>query len=605
MEITPDKKRVAILVQQAYSGELCLPNFQRDFVWTREEVADLLRSILRGYFVGSLLLLKCDSDNPPFAPVALRGAQIKTAKPAPEQLVLDGQQRLTSLLYALYAPELGLKNSKKPRRFFIDLELLLQDPDDDAIVFDFTEKDLKREGLDTQEGQWKRRTIPVTELASSKAFLKWRDGIGDWIDANEPESSQEFKDDWRGRWTDATHAFLDFEVPVVVLPKVSDDDPDAVTRVCAIFEKLNSTGVDLSVYDLLTARLFRSNIDLHGLWDEAVAKHKLLEEWSGGSADQHKFGVLVLRTLALMRGLEPKPKMLINLEPKDFEADWRRAASAMNRALELVTNVGSDGFGVFEKKWLPLYGPLPVLAALRAYIEDRKLGDTEREELRRWYWCSVFLERYSSAVETKSRRDYLELTQRWEGQPQIPIVFIDAEAKIGSAGYSIRESASTGSAVYSGTFCLLAINKARDWSAGEDIALQTLEDHHIFPRNYLIKHGFDSTKEKATINGIVNRTLISNITNGTISDTAPADYLADSGVFPKGPDAVMGRHFIDADAVAIMRKATDDLTDEEARVVFEEFRAARERTLIERIRQACGVGQILVSEQDLDLVDED
>lgn len=70
-EIIPDKRKLVSLVEQAYEGRLSLPDFQRDFVWTREEVADLLRSVLRGYFIGSLLLLRCDPQNPPFAPARL------------------------------------------------------------------------------------------------------------------------------------------------------------------------------------------------------------------------------------------------------------------------------------------------------------------------------------------------------------------------------------------------------------------------------------------------------------------------------------------------------------------------------------------------------
>jgi Protein of unknown function DUF262 len=84
MEIIPDKRKVVGLVEQVHEGKICLPNFQRDFVWTREEVADLVRSIIRGYFIGSLLLLRCDPNNPPFAPEFLRGAQASYKEPQPE-----------------------------------------------------------------------------------------------------------------------------------------------------------------------------------------------------------------------------------------------------------------------------------------------------------------------------------------------------------------------------------------------------------------------------------------------------------------------------------------------------------------------------------------
>src|SRR5438876_1237814 len=99
MEIIPDKRSLVNLVEQAHDGRLCLPNFQRDFVWPAEDVADLLRSVLRRYFIGSILLLRSDRFNPPFSPTFLSGSRPKDREPHPELLVLDGQQRLTSMLY--------------------------------------------------------------------------------------------------------------------------------------------------------------------------------------------------------------------------------------------------------------------------------------------------------------------------------------------------------------------------------------------------------------------------------------------------------------------------------------------------------------------------
>lgn len=87
MEIIPDKRKVTGLVEAAADGKICPPNFQRDFVWTREEVADLIRSIVRGYFIGSLLLLRCDPNSFPFAPVFLRGAEPPARDPHPELLI--------------------------------------------------------------------------------------------------------------------------------------------------------------------------------------------------------------------------------------------------------------------------------------------------------------------------------------------------------------------------------------------------------------------------------------------------------------------------------------------------------------------------------------
>jgi hypothetical protein len=588
VEIIPDKRKVVGLVEQAHEGKICLPNFQRDFVWTREEVADLVRSIVRGYFIGSLLLLRCDPANPPFAPVFLRGAEPAYREARPELLVLDGQQRLSSLIYALTAPDLSLKDSSQRRWFFVNLDVLLSEPDSDDVVFDRAKRELR--GLDTAEVQYEQRMLPCTVLMSQQAFYRWRDGYEDWLRTNHPNQVDPYRSDWRDGWTSAATAFQTFEAPLVELPLVDDTDSEAIGRVCAIFEKLNSTGVDLSVYDLLTARLYRSGIRLHDLWAEACKSHHRLRAWSNGKADEHKFGVLVLRTLALLRGLDPKPRILIDLSPVDFEKDWRRAARAMERALRLITLVGPDGFGVFAEKWLPGFGLVPILAALRAEIEDRCLGGTEREDLRRWYWCNVFMERYSSAVESKSRKDYLEMTRHWfEGGPE-PEVFHDARNIIGAPGFRVRSSASYASAVYSGLFCLLALRNARDWRRGEDIRLQELQDHHIFPQAYLKRH---KITKRVDVNTVANRTLISDQTNGKIKAKAPATYLADAEVFPsEASDELLGPHFIDSETRALLEQAGETTTDQEVANLYRRFLQAREAAMIEEIRKACGIAPV-------------
>jgi hypothetical protein len=295
----------------------------------------------------------------------------------------------------------------------------------------------------------------------------------------------------------------------------------------------------------------------------------------------------MLRTLALIRGLDPKPRILINLSPERFEEDWRRAAGGMERALELVENVGPDGFGGFDPKWLPGFGLLPILAALRLYVEEQGLGEGPRADLRRWYWCNVFLERYSSAVESKSRKDYSEMVALWEKGGPEPAVFAEARARIGAGGYTVRPSASYASAVYSGVFCLLALRGARDWARGESIQLQELEDHHVFPQAFLRRHGIES---RGRVNSIVNRTLISGKTNKLILDKAPAAYLEDGAVFPGGADgALLAPHFLDWEAREVMALATENLANADAEEIYEWFCRAREARVIEEIRRVCGV----------------
>jgi hypothetical protein len=584
MEIITDKRKLLPMVLKACEGKICLPDFQRDFVWPPDAIADLLRSMLRRYFVGSLLLLRCDPNDPPFAPCLLYGAKSSTTTLIPDELLLDGQQRVTSLVYAFNAPDLPLKNTKYRRWFFVDLGLLGKDPDDEEIVLERAVRDL--EGLLELETQFKRRIVPCTVLFRATDFYDWLYKFEEWIEQNEPDK-REFKKEWHIRWTDVVNGLQSFEVPVVEVPRISNENHKDLGQVCAIFEKLNSTGVELSVYDLMTARLYRSKIKLHDLWNEACDKNPRLAKWSGGNANANKFGVLVLRTLALLRNLDPKPRILIDLEPKDFETDWKRAAKAIDRALELIELTGKDGFGVFQHDWLPGYALVPILGALRTIIEDKKLGEKERAELRQWYWSCVFLERYSSAVESKSRKDYADFLGYWTEGKNKPAVFEEAQRVIGNPSYTIRTSASNASSIYCGVFCLLAKQGARDWTLGENITLQELQDHHIFPREYLNRHGI---QDRMPVNTILNRTLISATTNNKIRAKAPGDYLVHTDVFPSGPrPQILEPHFINDEARGLMKKADGLLGDGEVGQLYKSFCTVREQQILDVVRRECGV----------------
>jgi len=588
VEMIPRTYRLTKLVEQANDGTLCLPDFQREFVWTREQLADLLRSVVRGYFIGTLLLLRCDSRKPPFQPIIVRGAAKAPKELHPEILALDGQQRISSLLYALIAPDRPLKDLSQPQRFFIDLQRLHDDPDSDDVVVAFDKNRL--DGLDSIDVQFKRYMLPCTRLLPGKGdYEDWLYSLEQWLsDRGDQAELTRYRTELRNAWREALRQFQTFDIPAVELPAVDDEKPETIAQVCAVFEKLNSTGTPLSIYDLMTARLYRHKVRLHDLWAEAIAKNKRLADWSDGKADTKAFGILVLRVVALLREKEVRPRALIELSPEHFAEDWHRAARAMDRALELVELVGHDGFGVFQKKWLPGYAVLPVLAALRAVIDDRKLGESARSDLQRWYWSSVFLERYSSAVESKSRRDFTDLVTWWTKHESEPEIVRLARA-IGSPAFSIRDSASNASAVYSGVFCLLALRGARDWMLGENILLQNLQDHHIFPQAYL---GRKEIRGRTRVNTVANRTLIGDLTNNKIKDRAPAEYVDSKDIFPNGPDNVVQPHFIGSKAIDAMRAARADLENAAASQAEEAFLRERERAIIEEIRSRCGVEEL-------------
>jgi hypothetical protein len=346
-----------------------------------------------------------------------------------------------------------------------------------------------------------------------------------------------------------------------------------VAEVCAIFEKINSMGVKLSVYDLLTARLYKDKIDLHALWLETVDTYHLLDEYSEGKPDE--LGVYVLRTIALMRGLDVKSKALINLAPKNFEADWRRAVAYMEKALDRMTAIDTDGFGAFDRKWLPYVTMVSPLAAMLAAIDDGKLGAPAYHLMRRWYWAAIFRERYASSVESTIYRDYQDFLAAAKDETIEPEAMRDArQAIVENPAYSLRDVNRLNS-LYRGVMCLVALRGAKDFRADDSIQFHTLEDHHIFPNAYLKKQTGPKGKAYSAdrINCVINRTLIADTTNRKISKSSPADYL--QKIFPKqGHAKILATHYINAEALAAMQ-AND----------FEAFTTDREKALIEEVRR--------------------
>lgn len=371
-------------------------------------------------------------------------------------------------------------------------------------------------------------------------------------------------------WNAYISNLLTFVVPVLYLPMVQPNDNEKLAEVCRIFEKMNSTGVKLSVFDLLTARLYKDGVNLHKLWEKTTDNFENIRELSEEDPDLLK--VLLLRALGLMRILRDKDKdekeisdvknrSLINLSPLKFEEDWIKIAEYFDKAIERIMSTNPDGFGAFVPKWIPYKSMIPILAVLLYYIEESgELMTTEKARaynlVKKWYWASVFSERFSSAVESKSVSDVMELVKALRDDNYLPKVITEAQRNIDTIDlYSIATSSS---AIYKGVMNLIALNGARDFLMQDAIEFHRLEDHHIFPQAFL-KEKF-KIKEikgdyKTKINTILNRTLISDETNKKIKNKSPAEYIQWIKGDKKG---ALDPHFIDEECIRAMEEGNYD-----------------------------------------------
>jgi len=600
-KLDPKMEELLDILKQAEEGKLALPQFQRDFVWSRQDIEDLLVSLLNGYFVGTFLFLKTDPTNPPFTWRPIQGVILlrdRDGKPIgdPEAMILDGQQRITSLHYVFYAPPKDVvrpKYTSSRYLFFLKLEELEKGNVEEA-VFSVNEKDAKRKKYLDKNYQFKHKIVPFTELSNKEKWKVWKDEFIEYhIERYSNALRNEnvgFNEGWRlvqeyrkslektiNVWEQYINNLLEFEVPVLYLPKIEPEDKQKLSEVCTIFEKMNSTGVKLSVFDLLIARLYKDDIDLHKIWQDTVDSFEGIRKLFEDNPD--RFNVLLLRALGLMRVLRDKDKekgekeisdvknrSLINLSPVNFEEDWWTMAEYFDRAIERVMSTNQDGFGAFLPKWIPYKPMLPVLTTLLYYVEDTgELSSIEKSRaytlIKQWYWSSVFTERYNSAVESKSLSDTLELIEAFKNPESVPSMINEARVRVSSLNlYTVSRS---GSAVYKGIMNLIALNHARDFLQVDAIEFHNLEDHHIFPTGFL-KNSM-GIKDTSKINTILNRTLITDETNRKILATSPKEYI---GWIPGDLEEVLKPHFIDSKCIDAMKNNNYDKFLERRRMLI-------------------------------------
>ena len=245
----------------------------------------------------------------------------------------------------------------------------------------------------------------------------------------------------------------------------------------------------------------------------------------------------------------------------------------MEKALQRIISTNEDGFGVFSSKWFPYTTMVTVLAALLHYVESNKQYLTEGLALiKKWYWTSVFLERYAGSTDSTTYSDYTGIVEYLEKKMEDPKFFKDAKDEIqNNPNFSLRD-VSRRNAIYKGVINLIAIKGAKDFLADDSIEFHDLDDHHIFPTKYLstLKESDDK------INCVLNKTLISSSTNRKISRTQPSIYI--TKLIPNEKiDGILASHFIN-------KKATEALMNDD----FEGFMEAREKELIKKIREITG-----------------
>lgn len=351
----PTKESLVELVDRARQGQVALPEFQRSFIWERGAVEELLVSIFNEYFIGSLLTLTVSPDSVPFRARTIEG--IGNEIPLrPQKMVLDGQQRLTSIYYALYGPNVNLKSTSYPYRFFLDARAAVEGRWADAVVSLSTASSYVPPLFDDPVQQYEKRYVALNALRSWEHWMQWFVAFQDFL-----KSRGSFDQEWVNSLLGLAKKFLNYQVAVIELPQKTP-----LETVVEVFERINRTGSPLGIFELLTARLWNHGIHLRDLWDESVASCPRLAAASESKSD--RYPRFILQAIALLRGKECKRRDLILLDNESFLEDWHRAAVSIEDALSRMQSTATGGYGVIPTLTPPYSTMVTPLAIMSVHI---------------------------------------------------------------------------------------------------------------------------------------------------------------------------------------------------------------------------------------------
>lgn len=552
MEATKaNPENLVSILQAAYQAKVVVPEFQRSFVWARDSIEELLVSILQGYFVGTLLLSDTPTSDPLFPYRKIEGLEKVNPAAHPEnhqtiRLLLDGQQRVTSLFYVLYEPEMRLRNSSHAHKFFFKIDNALDGDPEDAVVG--LPVSSKRRMAEMKQLLAEHRAIPFSMLRDESRFYKWLYTEQTYLTG---EAERKLIEGF-------CRNFVNFLVPVVALPSTTKKN-DIVN----IFERINRTGISLSTFDLAAARLFKKQVPLRELWKKFEKAYP-----KAAAIIKPEF---TLKFISLVHGKAPRKSELVDvadtLTHDEFIQNWDLATKYIVRAFERITSA-SSGYGAFTPKWIPYSTMIVPLAVMLMKLDVAKSGQSAYSKLDIWYWTSIFSERFDSAVDTKSYDDISDV-QKWIESGETPNWIKNFKAENVDL-----TAADQRSAVYRGVMSLVALRGAQDFCKGIGITLEQCDDDHIFPHS--------KYKKYETVNTIVNRTLISEESNREIKRAKrPPEYLPifleKHGGSENSLRKTLDTHFINAEALVAMR--------DEREGAFENFIEARRKAIVQEIKE--------------------
>ena len=515
-------KLITELMKDVDTGAAQLPDFQRSWVWDDNRIKALIGSVINSFPVGAGMMLEYGNDNIRFKYRPIEGSNAENKGVVPSLLILDGQQRLTSLYSALYNDKPVKTRTEKGkeiyRYYYIDIqkaidpnadeeEIVVSVPENRLVTSDFGRKvDLD---LSNAEKEYEHKMFPLNCILDFTKVMSWQNGYQAFYNFDQ-DASRLFN-----RFSEQIITkTLNYVMPVITLAK--DTPKEAV---CRVFENVNTGGVSLTVFELITAIFAMDDFELRRDWETRK------ENYFNGDVLQAVSATDFLTALTLLSSYESggtvgcKKKDVLNLTLDAYKEYVDPLTEGFVEAEKILQEER-----IFAKKDLPYTTQLIPLAALCTYFQKDHLIKVAnvKDKIKQWYWCGVFGELYGSANETRFANDIVQVVDWIENNGDLPKTCSEAFFN----PLRLLSMQSRQSAAYKGIMALILKNKCRDFISGREMDFavykaEYIDIHHIFPRDYSEKMEYPKRKW----NSIVNKTPITYSTNREIGGVAPSKYL--------------------------------------------------------------------------------
>lgn len=493
----PQSVTFSILINDIDKGIIKIPQFQRDFVWSLEQSAQLIDSIIKGYPIGTFILWESDEELRSVRNIG--GASLPdTPQGSMVQYVLDGQQRMTSL----YASIKGLKIARNNTfEDFSNIYIDLSADEDETII------------ITNVEGRDALEIITLNDLMNA--------GLA--VLAAYPQELHQKLQEYKDRLT--TYRFS-----TILMRGASID---VATEV---FTRLNVGGKSLTVFEIMVAKTYdvTTNFDLSEKYDEFIGK---LEQVGYETISDST----VLQTISILLVGECARKNILKLDKSSFISMWPKAIDAIEKAIEYFRNY----YRIPVSKILP-YNALIVPFSYFFYHHPNKPVNEMKLYLDDFFWRTSLTERYSSGVETKLSQDIKRIDLILKGKlPKYDVQVDTSKETIIENGWF-----STNRSFIKAILCLMAYQEPKSFNDNSIVRINndwlkqanSRNYHHFFPRAYLNKKGED----EFYINHIVNITIVDGFLNkNIIRAKAPSVYMETFKNQNKDLVKTMKTHLID------------------------------------------------------------